>query len=85
MANAFIPLPCQNPNKIGIDCNTSSTPCETLQPCKNHATCQNTNDSLLGYACTCPDGFDGDQCQNDQRPCKSNTCWNNGSISQLLH
>lgn len=49
-----------------------------LKPCENNSTCTDTNTTLLGYNCTCLRGFDGEQCQFDQRPCKPNTCWHNG-------
>jgi hypothetical protein len=51
-----------------------------LQPCQNNGTCNNTNTNVDGYNCTCLHGFDGSQCQYDNRPCKSNTCWNNGIL-----
>jgi hypothetical protein len=49
-----------------------------LKPCQNDGSCVNTNRTAVGYNCTCPDGFNGTECQFDNRPCKPNTCWNNG-------
>ena len=77
----FRPLSCPDPNKIGIHCNISSHPCELLKPCRNNATCIDSNATAVGYTCICPPSFDGDQCQIDNRPCKPETCWNNGNPS----
>jgi hypothetical protein len=73
----FVAPTCPGQN-IGANCNTSSAPCDILKPCQNNGTCNNTNTTPNGYVCTCPSGFDGDQCQIDNRPCKPTTCWNDG-------
>ena len=67
---------------MGIGCNVSSHPCETLKPCQNNGTCSNAPTDISGYSCICLPGFNGTQCQYDHRPCKPTTCWNNGT--QLL-
>jgi len=54
---------------IGIDCNITAGPCELLNPCQNQGTCANSTDNNLGYKCQCLQGFDGDNCQYDRRPC----------------
>ena len=79
----FNPTPCRNQNRIGTKCNTPANPCSMLKPCQNNGTCTNTNTVLLGYLCSCPAGFSGSNCGTDIRPCKSDTCWNNGT--HLLH
>ena len=64
---------------MGKDCNISSNPCDTLKPCQNNGTCSNETTNISGYSCLCSPGFNGTQCQNDYRPCKPTTCWNNGT------
>jgi hypothetical protein len=76
----FYPSTCSNPNQIGTNCNLPATPCDMLQPCQNTGTCNNTNTTLRGYTCLCVAGFNGTNCEIDIRPCKSNTCWNNGTF-----
>jgi hypothetical protein len=49
-----------------------------LKPCQNNGSCTNDNSTLYGYVCSCLTGFNGTECQYDYRPCKQNTCWNNG-------
>jgi hypothetical protein len=58
-----------------------------LKPCQNNGNCTNNNTVVYGYICTCPPGVDGAQCQFDNRPCKPNTCWNNGTfhLSSFYH
>ncbi|UJR16931.1 hypothetical protein I4U23_003829 [Adineta vaga] len=73
-----IPSGCISSNYIGHDCNISVFPCDMLQPCQNNATCINNNTVTYGYTCSCLLGFNGTECQYDQRPCQSTTCWNNG-------
>lgn len=63
--------------------NMTKTPCDMLQPCQNDGTCNNANITRNGYLCLCQPGFHGDQCQNDDRPCKPDTCWNNGKRGNL--
>jgi len=75
---SFVPRPCPGQYQIGPDCNTSSAPCDILKPCQNNGSCINNNNTLYNYMCLCPPGFNGTECQIDNRPCKPNTCWNNG-------
>ena len=49
-----------------------------LKPCLNNGSCYNNVTVVNGYICTCPHGFDGAQCELDNRLCKPNTCWNDG-------
>ena len=53
------------------------SPCDLFLPCQNNGTCKNTDDSQ-SYICICAPGFAGEKCERDHRPCKENTCWNNG-------
>jgi len=78
----FVPQSCSGQyQKIGPDCKTSSAPCDMLKPCQNNGNCTNNNNTLYGYNCLCPPGFNGTECQIDNRLCKPNTCWNNGISS----
>ena len=51
--------------------------CGMLEPCQNNGGCY-TTDNQQTYNCICPSGFSGPRCQSDDRPCKDDTCWNNG-------
>ena len=90
---AHVPSPpyftpsCSNPNKIGTHCNISSLPCDILTPCLNNATCINSNATATadGYTCLCPSSFEGAQCQIDNRPCKPETCRNDGTLSLFFN
>jgi hypothetical protein len=77
----FVSKLCPSQYQIGPGCNTSSTPCDILKPCQNSGSCINNNNTLYKYICLCPSGFDGTECQIDNRPCKANSCWNNGISS----
>jgi hypothetical protein len=81
MTPSFVPSTCPNPANIGPNCNISNTACDLLKPCQNNSTCNSTNTIQYGYICLCPTSFTGTQCQFDHRPCKPNTCWNNGIYS----
>ena len=74
----FVSPSCPSQYQTGLDCNISSTLCDVTKPCQNNGSCINNNSIPRGYTCTCPRGFDGTECQIDNRPCKPNTCWNNG-------
>ncbi|CAF3991505.1 unnamed protein product [Adineta steineri] len=62
---------------------SGNTSCDILQPCQNNASCIDSNTSSNGYICSCLSGFYGLQCQIDNRPCKSYTCWNNGICHEI--
>ncbi len=49
-----------------------------LQPCQNDGSCFNNDTIPYGFNCLCLSGFSGAQCEFDDRPCKPDTCWNNG-------
>ena len=72
----FSPASCPNSTHIGIYCNVSNAPCDTLKPCQNNGSCINRNKA--SYHCICPLGFNGVECQVDNRPCKPHTCRNQG-------
>lgn len=73
--NASVLVPCPNTTSIGIHCSVVNNLCTLLQPCQNNGSCTNENDN---YTCTCPWDFNGTRCQLDHRPCKPDTCWNDG-------
>jgi hypothetical protein len=74
---------CSDSTYIGPYCNISSNSCQTLQPCMNNAICINSNTTVGDYNCACQSGFNGTQCEFDHRPCKPDTCLNNGIYSLL--
>ncbi len=80
----FIPRTCLTPSSIGSSCNIPADQCNMLKPCQNDGICINNNTLLLGYICSCPSGFNGTQCQFDNRPCQPNTCWNNGRSNEEI-
>ncbi|CAF1419466.1 unnamed protein product [Adineta ricciae] len=73
---------CLNQNQIGSNCNHSSAPCDILMPCQNSGTCINGNKTVNDYSCVCLSGFNGTQCEVDNRLCKPNTCQNNGKCTE---
>ncbi len=79
-STSFVPQSCPSQYAMGLNCNTSSTPCDILKPCQNNGNCTNNNNTLYNYICLCPPSFDGTECQIDNRPCKPNTCQNNGIL-----
>ncbi|CAF1017747.1 unnamed protein product [Didymodactylos carnosus] len=72
-----------NSSGIGPNCNISTDACTMSHPCQNDASCFPNNTLPLYYTCNCIYGYTGYDCQNDERPCKENTCWNNGSCSEV--
>ena len=68
---------------IGVNCSTSSAPCDILQPCENSGSCHNANTSSAGYICFCANNYRGQHCEEDHRPCKPGTCWNHGEYHML--
>ncbi|CAF1021685.1 unnamed protein product [Adineta steineri] len=82
ISSPFFVMPFCGQNKIGLTCNISSAPCDMMQLCENNGTCINNNSIVDGYRCSCSQGFNGSNCEIDNRPCQSNTCWNNGICNQ---
>ena len=72
---------CVNSTNIGASCSIPGTACATLSPCQNNGNCTNINAVQEGYVCACVPGFNGTQCQWDRRPCRSDTCLNNGTCN----
>ncbi|CAF1207935.1 unnamed protein product [Adineta steineri] len=82
----FVPPLCHSQYEISPNCNVSSTPCDMLQSCQNNGTCinnNNTNNAIQDYTCSCLSGFDGINCEIDNRPCQLNTCWNDGTCNTI--
>ena len=63
--------------QIGDNCETSVDTCST-SPCQNNGVCFN---GLNSYACICPAGFNGTNCQTSTaiNYCSSNPCLNKGT------
>jgi hypothetical protein len=83
-ASPFAPSNCPTATSIGVNCNTSSAPCDILQPCENSGSCQNANSSSAGYTCFCTKNYRGRHCEEDHRPCKPGTCWDHGEYHMGL-
>ena len=77
----FVLLSCNDSYRVGVYCNISSAPCDTLYPCLNTGSCLNDKTLATGYRCHCLPGFNGSDCDLDTRPCKPSTCFNNGTVS----
>lgn len=63
----------------GSMCETEISPCETLTPCQNGATCV---DQLNGFTCTCAPGFSGEKCDEVVPACSSEPCLNGATCSE---
>lgn len=83
-SNIFVLTSASSSAMIVVHSNSSLATCEMLHPCQNNGTCVNLNSTIGTYNCTCPSDFGGDQCQIDYRPCKIDTCLNNG-ISMIFY
>lgn len=78
---SFEPQRCDNKLKTGTHCNISNSHCDVINPCINGGNCTNNNPNQNPpYYCTCRDGFNGDNCENDRRPCKLEYCSDNGKL-----
>jgi hypothetical protein len=75
---------CNGFTPSGLKCDKLNSPCEMLKPCENNASCTDDNTTSVGYVCSCLSYFNGTQCQYDHRPCKPDTCWNNGILLNFL-
>ncbi|XP_060568832.1 uncharacterized protein LOC132727392 [Ruditapes philippinarum] len=68
---------CRCPTKYtGDGCQTLVDYCGMTNPCKNDAMCSVTN---TGYTCTCKDGYEGINCENEVNDCPGETCPNGGT------
>ena len=76
VSNFFVAPVCDN----NTNCSFLFDPCKLLQPCQQESTCNHSNQFTHGYVCQCLPGFSGYNCEQDNRPCKPETCWNNGRL-----
>ena len=76
----FALLACNDSDHMGVSCNISTSPCDLLSPCLNQATCTDNKTIPQGYLCHCTPEFQGSDCEIDTRPCKPDTCRNNGKL-----
>jgi len=62
------------------NCSEDVNECLEENFCKNNGECENLHGS---FKCTCPLGWEGDQCQNDVNECEaaSNPCQNGGTCT----
>ena len=80
---ASVVLACNNSDYMGFSCNISTSLCDLLVPCLNQGTCTANKTIPQGYICHCSLGYEGIDCELDTRPCKPNTCWNHGRLTQI--
>ena len=80
----FQPRPCPSPQRPGLFCNVTNTPCLVFSPCQNNGSCFHVSNNTRGYWCSCPSGFGGDDCQYDLHSCGKNPCLFNGQSHLLL-
>ncbi|XP_067023184.1 fibrillin-1-like isoform X3 [Acropora muricata] len=60
--------------------NAGFDPCKASKPCKNNATCANSNGN---YRCICKPGYQGKNCERDINECVSRPCRNGGTCVNL--
>lgn len=81
---AFLPLNLCPAGRFGNGCAFVDDVCNISRPCQNNGHCTTNATIQRGYSCSCPWGFIGDDCDIDQRPCKSNTCRNQGENNSFF-
>jgi hypothetical protein len=74
----FFPINNCSTGTFGINCSFSDNICSIIQPCLNSGSCFENKTIERGYNCECPWGFQGINCEDDQRPCKPFTCFQRG-------
>jgi Notch-like protein len=81
-SSVFAPVNnCPNAT-FGINCSSSENICNIAQPCFNSGTCIENKTITYGYVCECAWGFQGINCENDQRPCQPFTCFGRGKFNK---
>ncbi|XP_067680460.1 protein jagged-1-like [Haliotis asinina] len=65
----------------GILCNKDLNFCGRHHPCRNGGLCRNINPDE--YACTCPKGFSGRNCEIADHACTSSPCVNGGKCVEI--
>ncbi|CAF1317154.1 unnamed protein product [Adineta ricciae] len=76
---SFVAPNCYNYTSTGVLCSQLESICKLASPCHNNGSCTLNSSASRGYSCSCLPYFNGTLCQYDHRPCKPNTCWNNGT------
>jgi hypothetical protein len=78
--DGFVPTDnCPSSDIFGIDCSSSSNICVQSTPCLNSGNCSINTTNTYGYSCQCVSGFQGINCEDDQRPCRPVFCFNRGT------
>ncbi|CAH1773214.1 unnamed protein product [Owenia fusiformis] len=54
-----------------------------VMPCENGGKCVNSQETPVGYTCTCLAGFEGDRCQTKTSVCASKPCKNQGECVEI--
>ncbi|XP_020495587.3 protein jagged-2b isoform X1 [Labrus bergylta] len=77
-----IPWQCScERNWGGLLCDKDLNYCGRHQPCVNGGTCLNTEPDE--YACVCPQGYSGENCQIATHACVSDPCANGGTCHEV--
>jgi len=75
----FVARECNDLDYVGESCNISMKPCDLLQSYPNMESCTDDPTLVGGYNLTCMPGFNGTDCEFDNRPCQFNTCLQKGA------
>nr|XP_061794505.1 protein eyes shut homolog [Nerophis lumbriciformis] len=72
------------PFLTGPLCNHPYDPCDALHnSCLHNSTCLTRSDGTA--FCTCPAGFEGNQCETDTNECSSNPCGDHGKCKDWVN
>ncbi|KAJ8923684.1 hypothetical protein NQ315_010265 [Exocentrus adspersus] len=63
----------------GLFCNQDLNFCTNHKPCRNGGTCFNTGQG--SYTCSCPNGFNGTDCEIPMDDCSRTPCLNGGTCN----
>ncbi|CAF1185086.1 unnamed protein product, partial [Adineta steineri] len=79
----FNPINNCTSGSFGINCMFTDSICNTTQLCLNNGSCIENKTVENGYSCDCLEGFEGIDCQDDERLCKPFTCFDRGNCTNI--
>ncbi|CAF4023989.1 unnamed protein product [Adineta steineri] len=79
----FNPINNCTSGSFGINCMFTDSICNTTQLCFNNGSCIENKTLENGYSCDCLEGFEGIDCQDDERLCKPFTCFDRGNCTNI--